>query len=203
MTLDDIKEILKTQNIKNGIFGTYDVKPIEPNPYGLDVYDVIDFLQENFMEVEHPFGEQWSFDDVFFETEGTEDFIITYPENKQWNSYNWNSPVVMQAIAFIHKKGEFVAVRFHKYGDVRANYTDFVVLACNWEDFNERLYNLTYEYALLNASYYVEQRFFDEEGILQVWDDVENNQFEVKTWKLDDEEYQIPSDLRSELKKIY
>lgn len=201
MTLDDIKEILKTQNIKKGIYGTYDVTPIEPNDFGLDVYDVIDFLQENFMEIEHPFGKQWSFDDVFYEEEGTEDFNIQYPDDKTWNSYNWNGAVVMQAVAFFNRGAEFVAVRFHKYGDARCNYTNFVVLATDWERFNERMHELYWGIMLCNNSYDVEQYFMDEDGLYRVWDNEREESFEVRLSDLDDNSIDIPFDLRSEMQK--
>lgn len=204
MTLEKIREILQTQNIKKGIFGTYDVTPIEPNPYSLDEYDVIDFMQERFMEIEPVFGGKFSFEDVFFEEEGTEELEVCFPD-VSWNSYNWNGSVTVQAVCFIHKGAEMVAVRFHRYGDARCNYTDFVVFNTTWDMFNCEMSELSYTFEVCNGAYEITQTFFDEDGILQVYDTVEGNGFEIRRWELDDDEkwIDLPADLRQALREAY
>lgn len=60
------------------------------------------------------------------------------------NSYNWNGQVVFNynEIEVIDRYGtehRYMTVKFHRYGDVRGNYTDYMVLDMSLEEFYEVL----------------------------------------------------------------
>ena len=60
------------------------------------------------------------------------------------NSYNWNGQVVFNynEIEVIDRYGmeyRYITVKFHRYGDVRGNYTDYMVLDMSLDEFYEVL----------------------------------------------------------------
>lgn len=60
------------------------------------------------------------------------------------NSYNWNAQVVFNynKIEVIDRYGmehKYITVKFHRYGDVRGNYTDYMVLDMSLDEFYEVL----------------------------------------------------------------
>lgn len=60
------------------------------------------------------------------------------------NSYNWNGQVVFNynKIEVIDRYGiehKYITVKFHRYGDVRGNYTDYMVLDMSLDEFYEVL----------------------------------------------------------------
>ena len=77
-----------------------------------------------------------------YETEATEEFIdwIVGHADKHWNTYNWNANIDHDIdVAEVHINGDtFMAIMVHRYGDIRANYTDrFVVRFGNEYDWFE------------------------------------------------------------------
>ena len=63
-----------------------------------------------------------------YETEATEEFIdwIVEHAGKHWNTYNWNANIDHDIdVAEMYLNGDtFMAIMVHRYGDIRANYTD-------------------------------------------------------------------------------
>lgn len=60
------------------------------------------------------------------------------------NSYNWSAQVVFNynEIEVIDRYGmehKYITVKFHRYGDVRGNYTDYMVLDMSLDEFYEVL----------------------------------------------------------------
>lgn len=82
-----------------------------------------------------------------YETEATEEFIdwIVEHADRRWNTYNWNANIDHDIdVAEVHLNGDtFMAIMIHRYGDMRANYTDrFLVRFDNEYDlfeFNSRI----------------------------------------------------------------
>ena len=82
-----------------------------------------------------------------YEIEATEKFIdwIVKNADKRWNTYNWNANIDHDIdVAEVHLNGDtFMAIMVHRYGDIRANYTDrFLVRIDNeydWFEFNSRM----------------------------------------------------------------
>ena len=68
------------------------------------------------------------------------------------NSYNWCSQVTFdyRQIQVIDKHGdehEYIAIKFHRYGDVRGNYTDDMILDMDMDSFYETIMEVTSVYA--------------------------------------------------------
>lgn len=65
--------------------------------------------------------------------------------DRRWNAYNWNANIDHDIdVAEMHLNGyTYMAIMVHRYGDVRANYTDrFLVRFDNeyeWFEFNSRV----------------------------------------------------------------
>ena len=82
-----------------------------------------------------------------YEIETTEESIDWIVENadKHWNTYNWNSNIDHDIdVAETYLNGyTYMAIMVHRYGDVRAKYTDrFLVRFDNkydWFEFNSRV----------------------------------------------------------------
>lgn len=79
------------------------------------------------------------FEDVVYEdAQGNYDSIkLDITSN---NSYNWNAQVVFNynEIEVIDRYGlnhKYITIKFHRYGDVRGNYTDYMVLDMSLDEF--------------------------------------------------------------------
>lgn len=86
-----------------------------------------------------------------YEVEATEEFIDWIVENadRRWNTYNWNANIDHNIdVAELELDGyTYMAIMVHRYGDVRANYTDrFLVRFDNeyeWFELNSRMQDKT------------------------------------------------------------
>ena len=82
-----------------------------------------------------------------YEVESTEESIdwIVEHADRRWNTYNWNANIDHDIdVAELELDGyTYMAIMVHRYGDVRANYTDrFVVKFDNeyeWFELNSRV----------------------------------------------------------------
>lgn len=127
--LRDLKHNLKG---KARIFNYYDVEHNVRESKNLDmsVLDIIRGLQPYEIDFKKKYGVD--FDDIIYEDkEGNYDEIDLDIEGN--NSYNWNSQVVFNynIIKLIDEYGDtkkYITIKFHRYGDIRGNYTDYMVL---------------------------------------------------------------------------
>ena len=107
-----------------------------------------------------------------YEIEATEELIdwIVENANRHWNTYNWNANIDHDIdVAEVHLNGDtFMAIMVHRYGDIRANYTDkFLVRFDNeydWFEFNSRMQYKT----ICDGKYYVDIDIMSE--CYNVWD---------------------------------
>ena len=82
-----------------------------------------------------------------YEIESTEESIdwIVKNADKRWNTYNWNANIDHDIdVAEMYLNGyTYMAIMVHRYGDIRANYTDrFLVRFDNeyeWFEFESRV----------------------------------------------------------------
>lgn len=60
-----------------------------------------------------------------FDTEKSIDLVVTHADHR-WNTYNWNANIDHHIdVAELEINGyTYMAIMVHRYGDVRANYTD-------------------------------------------------------------------------------
>ena len=77
-----------------------------------------------------------------YEVESTEESIDWFVENadRRWNTYNWNANIDHHIdVAEVELDGyTYMAIMVHRYGDIRANYTDrFVVKIDDYYEWSE------------------------------------------------------------------
>ena len=107
-----------------------------------------------------------------YEVESTEEYIdwIVENANRRWNTYNWNANIDHDIdVAEVEFDGyTYMAIMVHRYGDVRANYTDrFLVRFDNeyeWFELNSRVQYKT----ICNGRYCVDIDIMTE--CYNVWD---------------------------------
>ena len=146
--INDIKE-LRGKEVR--IFGQPTTLSDSVDDYTIDILDVLDSLGEyvinlsdymtyNYNEETDDDDEVCIFDDVeendvdtIFEKLEEYGYIKDVCDYKGDNSYNWTSPVSNDFDIKVYKdfltgEGEFIEFKVHRYGDVRCNYTDSIIL---------------------------------------------------------------------------
>ena len=131
-----------------------------------------------------------------YEVEPTEKSIdwIVENANRRWNTYNWNANIDHNIdVAEVELDGyTYMAIMVHRYGDVRANYTDrFVVKFDNCYEWSELESIMQYK-TICDGRYCVDI-------------DIMSECYNVYDWELDEsigEFYEIEvEDLLNELNK--
>lgn len=122
------------------------------------------------------------FDDVVYnDAEGNYELIkLDITSN---NSYNWNAQVVFNynEIEVIDRYGmehKYIAVKFHRYGDVRGNYTDYMVLDMSLDEFYEVLQEASRVYCNVEYKgndYEISTDIFKEACVFDIYSDNANN----------------------------
>ena len=94
----------------------------------------------------------------FDELLSNENFDDYYNLCDSYNSYNWNSSATFQFQYLEIKEVEYVAIKFHISGDVRTNYTFYMLLEFNFSDnefleyLNELRKNISFKYKNYNIN---------------------------------------------------
>ena len=153
--LNDLKHNLKGTK---RVFNYYDVEHNERESKNLSIsnLDIIRALAP--YEIDFKKLYNVDFDDVIYEDkEGNYISLDTDYKNTANNSYNWSSQVVFnyQQIQVINKydyEHVYIAINFHRYGDVRGNYTDYMVLDMNMDEFYEVVADASRVYAKVNIN---------------------------------------------------
>ena len=153
--LNDLKHNLKGTK---RVFGYYDVvhNELESKNLSISNLDIIRALAP--YEIDFKKLYNVDFDDVIYEDkEGNYISIDTDYKNTANNSYNWSSQVVFnyQQIQVINKydyEHVYIAIKFHRYGDVRGNYTDYMILDMSMDEFYEVLMESTRVYTTITIN---------------------------------------------------
>ena len=93
------------------------------------------------------------------------------------NSYNWNAQVVFNynEIRVTDRYGyehNYITVKFHRYGDVRGNYTDYMVLDMSLQEFYEVLQESTQVYCDIDVkgvTYSISTDIFKEACVFDIY----------------------------------
>lgn len=179
--LNDLKHNLKGTK---RVFGYYDVEHNERESKNLSIsnLDIIRALAP--YEVDFKKLYNVDFDDIIYEDkEGNYISIDTDYKNTSNNSYNWNSQVVFnyQQIQVINKydyEHVYIAIKFHRYGDVRGNYTDYMILDISLEEFYEVIMESTMVSVTIkinNKEYAIDTECTKEACTFDIYD-VEHNE---------------------------
>ena len=107
-----------------------------------------------------------------YETKATEEFInwIVKNADRHWNTYNWNANIDHDIdVAEVELDGyTYMAIMVHRYGDIRANYTDrFVVKFDDYYEWSELESIMQYK-TICDGRYCVDINIMSE--IYSVWD---------------------------------
>ena len=107
-----------------------------------------------------------------YEVESTEESIDWFVENanRRWNTYNWNANIDHDIdVAEVELDGyTYMAIMVHRYGDVRANYTDrFLVRFDNEYEWSELESIMQYK-TICDGRYCVDINIMSE--CYNVWD---------------------------------
>lgn len=156
-----IKEQLSFGDLKKVVFGYYDAHDrTEKELLSLTELDVLEHLEDyevDFAELVNELNDYEldettiDLDDFFYNDKEFNNTYIT--EVKADNSYNWNSSATFNFNFITINDVEYVAIKFHKYGDVRSNYTDYMLLDLRHHEFLETLLELN-SYIELNVKGY-------------------------------------------------
>ena len=112
---------------------------------------------------------------VYDDAQGNYEFIdLDITAN---NSYNWNAQVVFNynEIEVIDHHGmehRYITVKFHRYGDARGNYTDYMVLDMSLDEFYEVLADASRVYCEIEykgVSYSISTDIFKESCIFDIY----------------------------------
>lgn len=174
-----IKEQLSFGDLKKVVFGYYDAHDrTKKELLSLTELDVLEHLasdEVDFSELVNEYNE-WELDESIIDLD---DFYYNDKEfenieieiEKQDNSYNWNSSAVFN-YDFIKINGyEYVSIKFHRFGDVRGNYTDYMLLNLTHQEFLEKLLELN-TYVEININDYnieLSYNIFNEACCFNVW----------------------------------
>ena len=191
--LRDLKHGLKGSKT---IFGTYDSHNMkESKNLDMSVLDVVRALAPYEVDFKKLYGVD--FDSLIYEgDEYFNDDVDWYDlkdayiseddlENCKDNSYNWNSQIIFdfgtvivnelidEELGDYHPK-KYQVIKFHRYGDVRGNYTDYMVLDMDHYEFLETLQEastvevkITYK----NKDYYISSDCLKEDGMFNISSD--------------------------------
>ena len=207
--LNDLKHNLKG---KKRVFNYYDVMHNERESKNLAIsnLDIIRALAPYEIDFKKLYG--YDFEDVIYSYD-TMDLIdeLGNIELKHGyyidednlntdadNSYNWSSQVVFDfgTIKVYHPYDltkDYIIIKFHRYGDVRGNYTDYMVLDITKELFYETIADATMVSITINVNgkdYALDTDCFKEACVFDIYD-VENN------YNLDYDKYLDIDNLRS------
>lgn len=197
---DMINEMKELRGANVRVFGQPTTLSNECDDFTIDIVDILESLKEYELECLYNYDydadeegferdileECWDADDILNELEKY-GFIKNVYDYKVHNSYNWGSPInhdfnIKQYDNMVDG-GVFIVLKCHRYGDVRGNYTDEVVLK----------FDSDYEFfeLLLDANKYFTIEVDNVEygccidctrDWIEVWNDDNNIQLEVCAW---------------------
>ena len=162
------------------VFNYYDVEHNERESKNLSIsnLDIIRALAP--YEIDFKKLYNVDFDNVMYEDkEGNYISLDTDYKNTANNSYNWSSQVVFnyQQIQVINKydyEHVYIAIKFHRYGDVRGNYTDYMILDMSIDEFYEVIMEATRIYTTItinNINYEISTDALKEACIFDIYAD--------------------------------
>ena len=175
--LNDLKHNLKGTK---RVFNYYDVEHNERESKNLSIsnLDIIRALAPYEIDFKKLYGVD--FDNVIYDdAEGNYISLDTDYKNTANNSYNWSSQVVFnyQQIQVINEydyEHVYIAIKFHRYGDVRGNYTDYMVLDMSIDEFYETIMEATRVYTTItikNVDYEITTDCFKEGCLFDIYSD--------------------------------
>lgn len=165
--LKAIKKDLMTMQGK--IFGTYDAQPLKKDD---PTIQFINYLIDNAPEV-NLFGTRYNFEDFIFNDYKADEI----KEIDSGNSYNWDGLIVFQYRFFEYRGRVYTAICFHRFGDVRGNYTKYAILDYDQDEFWGLLSEFYFDIPA-GDNWSVYQYVYDECGNVHAWNNETQQDFE-------------------------
>ena len=164
----EIMKQLSFGHIPNAVFGCYDANENEGGIISFSEKEVCEYLSE--FEIDYdsqPISDIIPDLESLIDEDFNEDLDIDFRIAESGNSYNWNGSAIFNFHQIFINGNEYTVVRFHRYGDVRGNYTDYMLLYIRLDRFIEELsyfYKFfEYEGRLIKTNPLMEQGLFDVE----------------------------------------
>ena len=125
----------------NKIFGTYDTtNQKETKNLDMSVFDIVRALAP--YEIDFRVEYKVDYDDVVYEDKKGK--YCGLEIGRSDNSCNWSSLVTFNFDELDVDARKLIAVKFHRYGDVRGNYSDYMVLDMTMDEFYETIREASY-----------------------------------------------------------
>lgn len=143
---------------------------------GIGAIDLVEALKP--YEIDFKALYKVDFDNVVY-NDADGDYELIKLDITSNNSYNWNAQVVFNYndIEVINRYGlnhKYIAVKFHRYGDVRGNYTDYMVLDMSIDEFYEVLQEASRVYCDIEYKgndYEISTDIFKEACVFDIYSD--------------------------------
>lgn len=144
-----IMKQLSFGHIPKAVFGYYDANENEGGILSFSENEVCEYLSE--FEIDYdsqPISKVIPVLDDLVDENFSEDLNIDFYIAESGNSYNWNGSAIFNFHQIFINGNEYTVVRFHRYGDVRGNYTDYMLLYIGLDRFIEELsdFHKSFEY---------------------------------------------------------
>ena len=191
---ETIKKQLEFGNLKNAVYGIYNANDRTKKEIlsitELEVLEKLEGYEVDFAELVNEYNDYTlnedliDLDNFFYNDEEFENMYIT--EKQGYNSYNWNATAVFNYNLLDINDIDYIAIKFHKYGDVRGNYTDYLLLQMNLDEFYDLIsecYNfLEFEYNnhTISVEYNILKEgntfdiYIDDDAIYDIYIDIDD-----------------------------
>ena len=136
----EIIKQLSFGHIPKAVFGYYDANEKEGGILSFSEKEICGYLSQ--FEIDYdsqPISDVVPILDDLIDEDFDEDLDIDFYIAESGNSYNWNGSAIFNLHQIFLYGNEYTVVRFHRYGDVRGNYTDYMLLYIGLDRFIEEL----------------------------------------------------------------
>lgn len=164
----EIIKQLSFGHIPKAVFGCYDANENEGVILSFSEKEICGHLSR--FEIDYdsqPVSDIVPILDDLIDEDFDEDLDIDFYIAKSGNSYNWNGSAIFNFHQIFLYGNEYTVVRFHRYGDVRCNYTDYMLLYIGFDRFIEELFHFyksfEYEGRLIQTNPLMENGVFEVE----------------------------------------
>ena len=171
LKFENVKNELCYGNLKKAVFGVYDANDRSKSEIlSITELEVAEYLKDyevDFQDIYNYNNEDNNIivdlDEFFYDNIEYDNLYINVKHSN--NSYNFGSSAIFNYDVLEINDIEYVAIKFHRFGDVRGNYTDYMLLKINSYEFYELLSelicwfdvdyegnNISVDYSVLNES---------------------------------------------------
>ena len=164
----EIIKQLSFGHIPNAVFGCYDANENEGGILSFSEKEVCEYLSKFEIDYENqPISYTIPSLESLVDTNFADELYVDFYTTESGNSYNWNGSAIFNFHQIFIYGNEYTVVRFHRYGDVRGNYTDYMLLYIGLDRFIEELgyfyKSFEYEGRLIQINPLMENGVFDVE----------------------------------------